>query len=121
MGGDSNGSTELQRVLAAWSTPRELAHTQAVLWTVVIVASVFDVVTTMYGLDLGLREGNAIARAFIETYGTPGLGMLKFSALLLLLLAWAGLPDREAEIVLTGFAVISLVTVVLNALTLAPL
>jgi hypothetical protein len=118
MCGESDGSTGLQRVLVAWSTPRELAHSQAVLWTVVIVASVFDVVTTMHGLDLGLQEGNTIARAFIETYGTPGIGLLKFSALLALILVWWALPRHHRGAALAGFAVFSLGTVLANAMTL---
>jgi len=119
LGGGS--TTDEDDVSTFWRFERQLTESHAVLWSVIIVASVFDIVTTITGLEEGFQEGNAVARAFIETYGTPGLGMLKFSALLLLLLAWAALPDREAEIVLAGFAIVSLVTVVLNALTLAPL
>jgi hypothetical protein len=119
LGGGS--TTEEDEVSTFWRFERQLTESHAVLWSVIIVASVFDIVTTITGLSHGLEEGNAVARAFLATYGTPGLGMLKFSALLLLLLAWATLPDRDAELVLTGFALVSLVTVVLNALTLAPL
>ena len=103
----------------AWRLERHLTETHAVLWSVVIVASVFDVLTTMSGLHHGLEEGNLVARAFIETYGTPGIGLLKFSALVLLVITWAVLSDRRATYVLTGFAVISLLTVALNAITLA--
>lgn len=114
-------TTDEEEVSTFWHFERNLTESHAVLWSVIIVASVFDILTTITGLSKGLAEGNAVARAFMETYGTPGLGLLKFSALLLLLLAWAGLPDRDAELVLTGFALVSLVTVVLNAMTLAPL
>lgn len=96
-----------------------LVETDVVLWTVVVVASVFDVLTTMVGLGLGLEEGNAVARAFIETYGTVGIGGLKLSALVVLVVAWAGLEDRSASIVLAGFAVLSLLVVALNVITLA--
>ena len=96
-----------------------LPETDGVLWTVVIVASVFDVVTTMVGLGLGLQEGNAVARAFIDTYGSVGIGGLKLAGLIVLVFAWAGLEDRSATIVLAGFAVLSLLVVLLNAITLA--
>jgi len=96
-----------------------LPETDGVLWTVVIVASVFDVLTTMVGLGLGLQEGNAVARAFIATYGSVGIGGLKLAGLILLVFAWAGLEDRSATIVLAGFAVLSLLVVLLNAITLA--
>src|SRR6056297_763804 len=86
---------------------RQLSESEAVLWTVILVATVFDVLTTMRGLALGFEEGNAVARAFIETYGNPGLGLLKFVALVVLVLAWWELPERQATLVLGGFAVIS--------------
>ncbi|WP_254272468.1 DUF5658 family protein [Haloarcula marina] len=102
---------------------RMLSESHAVLWSVVILASLFDVVTTMVGLERGLGEGNVVARAFIQTYGASGIGLLKFSALLLVVLCWAWFDDgdRRATAVLVGFAVVSLVVVALNALTLASL
>ncbi|MDS0259888.1 DUF5658 family protein [Haloarcula sp. S1CR25-12] len=98
---------------------RQLSESHTVLWAVVILASLFDVVTTMVGIQRGLGEGNAVARAFIETYGTPGIGLLKFSALVVVVIAWARFDDRRATAVLVGFALVSLVVVALNAVTLA--
>lgn len=98
---------------------RNLSESHAVLWSVVAVASVFDVVTTIVGVEGGAAEGNAVARAFIETYGTPGIGLLKFSALVLVVVLWASLPDRYGSVVLGVFASFSLLVVALNALTLA--
>jgi uncharacterized membrane protein len=100
---------------------RQLSESHTVLWAVVILSSLFDVVTTIVGMERGLGEGNAVARAFIETYGTPGIGLLKFSALLVVVLAWALFDDRRATAVLVGFALVSLVVVALNAMTLASL
>jgi hypothetical protein len=100
---------------------RPLSDSDAVLWTVVIVASAFDIVTTIVGLTRGASEANAIAAAFLETYGTPGIGLLKFSALLLVALLWWRLPDRYASVVLLAFALVSLLVVALNALTLVTL
>jgi hypothetical protein len=105
--------------LEGFLADQPLPETDGVLWTVVIVASVFDVVTTMVGLGLGLQEGNAVARAFIDTYGSVGIGGLKLAGLIVLVFAWAGLEDRSATIVLAGFAVLSLLVVLLNAITLA--
>ena len=98
---------------------RQLSESEALLWTVIVVAAVFDVLTTMRGLALGFEEGNVVARAFIDTYGGPGLGLLKFVALVVLVGAWWWLPERQATLVLAGFAVISLLTIALNVLTLA--
>jgi hypothetical protein len=83
-----------------------------------LVASVVDVLTTLQGLALGIEEGNAVARAFLDTYGRPGIGLLKFVALMFLVGSWAVLPDRSATLVLAGFAVISVLVILLNALTL---
>lgn len=102
-----------------WRIYRPLSESDAVLWTVVIIASIFDIVTTIVGLANRLEEGNAVARAFITTYGTPGIGLLKFSALVLLVIAWTILLDRHATKVLAAFALISLLTVANNAVTLS--
>ncbi|MFC7135179.1 MULTISPECIES: DUF5658 family protein [Salinibaculum] len=104
-----------------WRPIRPLSESDAVLWTVVILASVFDIVTTIVGLGRGLDEGNRVARAFMETYGTPGIGLLKFSALVVVVLLWTVLDDERASAVLAGFAIVSLLVVGANALTLAAL
>ncbi|MFC6757099.1 MULTISPECIES: DUF5658 family protein [Haloarcula] len=100
---------------------RPLSESHTVLWTVVILSSLFDVVTTMVGMDQGFSEGNAVARAFIETYGTPGIGLLKFSALVVVVVAWARFDEPRDTAVLVGFALVSLAVVALNAVTLASL
>jgi len=107
--------------LLSGDTARTLSESDAVLWSVVIVATVFDVVTTIVGLARGASEGNAVAVAFIETYGTPGIGLLKFIALLLVVLLWWRLPDQQASVVLLAFSVVSLAVVTANAVTLATL
>ena len=105
----------------AWEGHRPLSKSQAVLWVVVILASALDVVTTLVGLARGAEEANAVAVAFIETYGTPGVGLLKFCVLVVVVLLWWRLPDRQAYAVLLGFALVSLTVVALNAATLASL
>ena len=104
-----------------WRVHRPLSESDAVLWTVVILASVFDFVTTIVGVGRGLDEGNRVARAFIETYGTPGIGLLKFSALVLVVVLWTVLDDERASAVLAAFAIVSLLVVGANALTMASL
>lgn len=100
---------------------RHLSETHAVQWSVILIATVFDITTTVVGVEQGAEEGNAVAQAFIETYGTPGLGLLKFAALVTVLVLWAALPDRYGTAILSGFALISLFVVALNAITLAGL
>ena len=120
MGGSDSTAGE-EDVSLTWRVERHLPESHAVLWTVVVIASALDVVTTIAGLGRGLDEGNAVARAFLATYGTPGVGMLKLVALVVLVVTWAVLPDRPAERALAGFAVVSVVVVALNTLTLAGL
>lgn len=100
---------------------RHLSETHALQWTVILIATFFDITTTIVGVGRGVEEGNAVARAFIETYGTPGLGLLKFAALVTVLVLWAALPDRYGTAILSGFALMSLFVVALNAITLAGL
>ena len=107
--------------LEEYLEPRPLPEADAVLWTVVLVGSALDVVTTMVGVSSGLPEGNAVARAFMATYGTPGIGALKLAALLVLVLAWHYLEGESARLVLMGFAVVTLLVTGLNTITLAGL
>lgn len=101
--------------------PRPLPEVDAVLWTVVLVGAALDVVTTIVGVGAGIPEGNVVAKAFLETYGSPGIGALKLTALLVLLLTWHYLEETSGRIVLMGFAVVSIVVIGLNTLTLAGL
>lgn len=98
-----------------------LSESHAVLWSVVLVSSVFDVVTTIVGVAHGASEANTVAVAFLETYGTPGIGLLKFSALVVVTILWWRLSDTRATAVLMAFALVSLAVVAANALTLASL
>lgn len=100
---------------------QRLSESHAVLWSVVIIGSVLDIVTTIVGTFRGAPEGNPVALAFMQTYGTPGVGLLKFSALVLVVLLWAALPDRYATAVLSAFALVSLIVVGANTVTLAAL
>ena len=114
-----DGHAGIEAPLPSIPAERDLTENHAVLWTVIITAAVLDVVTTMVGLGIGLSEGNAVARAFIATYGLSGIGWLKFAALVVLVLTWAFLPTRRSTVVLHGFALVSLLVVALNAVTLA--
>ncbi|QGN05921.1 hypothetical protein Hrd1104_00520 [Halorhabdus sp. CBA1104] len=107
--------------LEAFLEPRPLPESDAVLWAVVLVGAAIDVVTTMVGVAAGVPEGNAVARAFMETYGTPGIGALKLLALVVLVLTWHYLDGRSARLVLFGFGIVTLVVVALNTVTLAGL
>ena len=111
------GLTALEEFLE----PKPLPETDAILWTVVIVGAILDVTTTIVGVGSGASEGNPVARAFLETYGTPGIGALKLVSLVVLTLTWHALEEQSARLSLAAFALVSLVVTVLNTLTLASL
>lgn len=105
--------------LEAFLEPRPLPETDAVLWAVVIVGAALDVTTTIVGVTAGFPEGGTVARAFMQTYGTPGIGALKLVALVALVVTWHYLESRSAQLVLVGFGLVTLLAAALNALTLA--
>ena len=111
------GLTALEEFLE----PKPLPETDALLWTIVIVGAILDVTTTIVGVGSGASEGNPVALAFLETYGTPGIGALKLVALVVLALTWHALEEQSARLALAGFAIVSLVVIVLNTLTLLSL
>jgi hypothetical protein len=111
------GLTALEEFLE----PKPLPEADALLWTIVIVGAILDVTTTIVGVGSGVPEGNPVARAFIETYGTPGIGALKLVSLVVLTLTWHALEDESARLALAAFALVSLVVTALNTLTLANL
>lgn len=97
---------------------RHMSETDAVLWSVVIVATVADVVTTISGLSLGLGEGNVVVREMIATLGLAGFWLVKFCALAALATGWALLPERKATAFLAVFALVTMGVVLSNAVTL---
>lgn len=116
---DDGGDQPLEAVPGLGRLERTLPESDAVLWTVIVLASMFDVITTIVGVGQGFDEGNAVAVAFMDAYGASGIGLLKFSALVVVVVLWAALPERYGTVVLQAFALVSLLVVGLNALTLA--
>jgi hypothetical protein len=97
---------------------REMTRTHAILWGVVLVATVLDVVTTILGLERGLTEGNVVVGWLVETLGLPGLWLVKFGAMVWLVGGWVLLSDRNASIFLGLFATVTVATVVSNVFAL---
>jgi len=97
---------------------RDMTETHAVLWTVVVVATVADVVMTLTGLSNGLQEGNPVVRTMVGTFGVAGLWGVKFLAMCWLVAGWALLSDWKATVFLGIFAVVTLAVVLNNAAVL---
>jgi hypothetical protein len=97
---------------------RRMTRAHAVLWTVIVLATVADILLTMAGLANGFREGNAVVVASLSTLGLGGLFLVKFAAMVWLVAGWTLLSDRNASIFLALFAVVTLAVVANNVLVL---
>lgn len=84
------------------------------LWTLVGIALVGDLLTTYYGLKLGLAESNPVARAAIEQFGFSALAVLKLFAVGVGLGCRRVLPDRYGLLVPAGLAVPWLAAMIVN-------
>jgi hypothetical protein len=95
-----------------------LSPTHAVLWTVILVATVGDILLTMTGITVGLQEGNVVVSAMLAEFGLAGLWLVKFGAMLWLVAGWRLLSERNATVFLALFAVVTLAVVVYNSVTI---
>lgn len=94
---------------------RDMTETHAVLWTVIVVATVGDVLLTLAGTGLGLQEGNVVVRTMMGAFGPAGLWVVKFLAMCWLVAGWSLLSDRDASIFLALFAIVTVSVTGYNA------
>jgi len=95
---------------------RRMTRAHAALWTVILVATVADVLLTMVGTANGLQEGNALVRAMMGAFGPAGLWLVKFGAMAWLVAGWSLLSDRNASVFLGLFAAVTVAVTVHNTL-----
>lgn len=69
------------------------------LWAAVVATAVADIVLTVHGLQLGLREMNPLVRRGLALAGIPALAVLKALALGIGVCCTRLLPDRHTGIV----------------------
>lgn len=91
-----------------------VSRTERFLWVLVGGALVGDLLTTYYGLQLGLSESNPIARTAIEEFGFAAMVGLKLFAVGVGLACRRILPERHAPLVPAGLAVPWSAAVVVN-------
>lgn len=96
-----------------------LGERETFVWTLAVLAALGDVVTTAYGLQIGLTEGNPIMHAMIAQSGILGL---VGSKLLVIGLAFAigtlVFDDNRRVVVPLGLAIPWLVVTATNAVLL---
>ncbi|MFB6151003.1 MAG: DUF5658 family protein [Haloarculaceae archaeon] len=107
-GVDSLGVDE--RVLPVLGSTSDV---ELALWAVAIAALVLDVVTTAYGLSIGLVEQNPLMRYALDTFGLLALGVVKGLALTVALAVYHAFPEY-ALIVPIGLALPWGIAVVVN-------
>ena len=95
-----------------------MTRTHAVLWSVILIATVADVLLTTTGLANGLREGNAVVATSLSSFGLAGLLVVKFAAMLWLVAGWTLLSDRNAAMFLALFAAVTVGVVGYNVAVL---
>jgi hypothetical protein len=78
-----------------------------------------DLVTTVYGLHIGLVEKNPVAAQVLQLAGVGGLVGLKLFALALALICWKLLPRDYEGLVPLGFALPQLLAVAVNTVLIA--
>ncbi|NHN59016.1 hypothetical protein G9466_08015 [Halorussus sp. JP-T4] len=88
--------------------------TERTLWILVGVALVGDLLTTYYGLQLGLSESNPVARAAIRQFGFSAMVGMKLIAIGVGLGCRRLLPERHGLLVPAGLAVPWLAAAVVN-------
>ncbi|WP_243700407.1 DUF5658 family protein [Halorussus pelagicus] len=105
-------SDRLRWPTAARDTPRRLNAPLAgiggwerALWLLVGVALVGDLLTTYYGLKIGLTESNPVARTAMERFGFGALVGLKLFAVGIGVCCRWIVPDEHGLLVPAGLAV----------------
>ena len=87
-------------------------------WLVAGAVMLADIALTIYGLELGLREINPVARAALDGAGVAGLVGLKTLALAVAGACWYLVPDDFRVVVPLGLLLPSLAAVIVNVVTI---
>lgn len=77
-----------------------------------------DLATTVYGLEIGLREQNPFVLAVLVQYGVAGLVGLKLVAVSWVVIIWRALGRRYGVAAMAGLAVPQGIAVALNVVTI---
>jgi hypothetical protein len=83
----SRGSTgSIGRPWGGFDAQQRDTMLAAAAWTLLVIASVLDFVTTQFGLTAGFTEDNPVIRAAIHQFGFVGFAVFKIGALALVAL-----------------------------------
>lgn len=90
-----------------------------ILCVVVALAVLGDLVTTMYGLSIGLPESNPFVRGIVENYGLVGMIALKGICVVWVAIIYKQLGKRYGIAAMLGLAIPQGIAVILNIITIA--
>lgn len=88
------------------------------LWIATLAVVAGDVVTTLYGLSVGLVERNPVVATALAAYGVPGMLALKGVAVGWAVAVWRLLGRTYGLAALVGLFLPQAVAVVLNVATI---
>lgn len=88
------------------------------VWAVGVAAVLGDLLTTVYGLGIGLREQNPFVVAVLADYGVAGLVGLKLLAVSWVAVVWFGLGRRYGVAAMAGLTLPQTVAVAINVVTI---
>lgn len=114
----TRSATDGSRSGRSWQWISPGSKTAHILWIVGIVAIVGDLVTTIYGLQIGLSERNPFVASVLAQYGLAGLVGLKLLVVVWITVIWRVLSRRYAIAAMAGLALPQAVAVVLNVATI---
>lgn len=89
------------------------------LWALLIAVVVGDVVTTAYGLHIGLRERNPFVAGLLAEYGAAGMIALKLVAVAWVAVVWRFCGRKYGYAALLGATLPQAVAVGINAVVIS--
>lgn len=95
-----------------------VSRTERLLWVVVVLSMISDAALTSYGISVGLRELNPVARYAFESMGIFGFLWLKGFAVCLALFGRWLTPTDHRDLIPATLAVLWIGASTLNAVTL---
>lgn len=84
--------TAAQWVRSGNRIPEPVGTRDRAIWALAVCFLFLDMLTTWYGLQLGLRESNQVAVMLLSKFGYPGLASIKVIALGIAFVGWSILP-----------------------------
>lgn len=107
-----------RRVVDTWLDRYSVSRTEQILWMVVVLSMITDAALTTYGISMGLRELNPIARYAFDSMGVLGFLWLKGLAIGLAIFGWWITPTDHRDLIPATLATLWIGASALNAITL---